>query len=154
MSNLFDGVSFDKIPDKLSELAERSNKEKTNPLVSLLQGVFWGLLFQFHAVLYQKKILLYNLKSQDHLKEGIVQLVSTLEDEMSGSRNERFTQQYRMKGIFRFRKFVIAVLAFNRFVKLQKNRRCVVLHHKPSFGHNGLIFFTSMDDMSNSELVF
>lgn len=135
LSNLFN-VSVDKLPEKLLELAKYDRKENCH-LVNLLRSVMWGLLFQFHGVLCQKKILLSILKNGDVLKEGVTKIVDTLELTVNSNK------QQQIKGIFRFRKVVIFVLAFNRFVKFKDNKHCTVLHHKPSYGHNGLIFFTS-----------
>ena len=139
---------MDKLPEKLLELAECSNNEKKDNsyLSNLLQSVIWGLLFQFHSLLCQKEILLSILQSRNVLQEGVVQIVDTLEDELSGS----LKKQQQMKGIFRFRKVVIFVLAFNRLLKLKNNKHCAVLHHKPSFGHNGLIFFPSVDQTTSA----
>lgn len=139
-------MSVDKLPEKLSELAEHpGDKKDISSLVNLLQSVIWGLLFQFHTVLCQKKILLSILKSRDVLQEGVNEIVDTFEDELSANK------QQQMKGIFRFRKVVIFVLAFNRFVKFKSNKNCFVLHRKPSFGHNGLIFFPSVDKTAGGE---
>ena len=113
--------------------------------MNLLQSVIWGLLFQFHGVLCQKKILLSILKSGNILKEGVTQIVDTLELSVNSNK------QQQIKGIFRFRKVVIFVLAFNRFMKFKDNKYCTVLHHKPSYGHNGLIFFPSHLQIADRE---
>ena len=147
---VFPDISLEKLPEKLSELKDEvTSQSSSNHSLNLLQGVLWGLLYQFHCLLHQKKVLLSLLNSQHSLRDGVLQIVNTLEDQLSGCRNNSSEQQSQYRGVFRFRKLVIAVLAYNRLLRFRNNKQCFVLNQRPSFGHNGLIFFASSTDHSD-----
>ena len=137
-------LKFQDVPlDQLSNILQKVNSfELTSYLNNLLSGVLWGILYQYHALAYQKKLFHRMLQDETFFKNEIIEVVQTLEDYISGRRNDRLSRRIPKNGIFKFRRFVIVILVVNRLSKMKSCKSFCSLQQKPSYGHNGLMIFT------------
>eukprot|EP00111_Clytia_hemisphaerica_P002381 TCONS_00006802-protein len=145
-------MKFQDVPvDQLSTILQRLDSyEQINYLNNLLSGVLWGILYQYHALVYQKKLINHMLQGVGLFKNEIIDIAQSLEEAITGRRNEKLVRRIPRNGIFKFRRYTIVVLAVNRLLKIKFSKTCCILQQKPSYGHNGLIFFDKVGSSAAS----
>ena len=133
----------EQLNEKITKALQQCEHEHRYVITAIvvITGGLWALILRHQSLCVEKSILVNIVRQLFKLKGDVIELTDTVHFEITNKDADTFKYNRSVRGIFRFRIAVIAVLGAIRFYKIALHTKTINSTQESCTYHNNLLFY-------------